>query len=303
MVLGADLVSGQDYPNRPIRIITGAPGGGGDLATRLIAQGLTQSMGQPVVVDNRGNLAGEIASKAPPDGYSVLVEGASFWLASLLQKTPYDALRDFSPLTLAASTPNVLVVHPSVMANSVKELIELAKARPKALNYASSGTGGSAHLSAELFKSMAGVDIVHVPYKGTGAALNSLIGGEVQLMFSNAASVTPHVRSGRLRALAVTSAERSPLFPDLPTVAASGLPRYEALQILAAFAPAKTPTAIINRLNREIVRVLKKDDIKERFFSAALETVGSLPEELAATIKSEIAKWGKVIKDAGIREE
>ena len=303
MVLGAGVVSGQDYPNKPIRIVTGASGGGGDFASRLIGQGLTDRLGQQVVVDNRGNIAGEIVSKAPPDGYTLLVEGASFWIAPLLQKTPYDPVRDFAPITVAVSTPNILAVHPSVTANSVKELIALAKARPGALNYASGGTGGSAHLAGELLKAMAGVNIVHIPYRGTGPAVTALIGGQVQLMLANAAAVTPHVKSGRLRALAVASAQPSALAPGLPTMATSGLPDFESVLMLGIFAPARTPATLIDRLNQEIVRVLNGADVKAKLFAAGVEPVGSSPKEFAATLKSDMAKWGKVIKDAGIRAD
>jgi tripartite-type tricarboxylate transporter receptor subunit TctC len=304
MVLGAGMVFGQNYPNKPIRIVASAAGGSGDFAARLIGQGLSGALGQQVVVDNRGGIIpGEIVSKAPPDGYTLLIDAASFWIGPLLQETPYDPVKDFAPVTLTDSAPNVLVVNPSLPVKSVKELIALAKARPGELNYGSSSTGSSPHLAAELFNMMAGVKIVRVPFKGSGPAVISLLGGQVQLMFATAGSVAPHVKSGRLRALAVASLQPSALAPGLPTIAASGVPGYEAVAFEGMFAPAKTPVAIIDRLNQEIVRVLNKAEVKERFFNAGVETVGSTPEEFAAAIKSNVAKWGKLIKEAGIRDE
>jgi tripartite-type tricarboxylate transporter receptor subunit TctC len=304
MVLGAGIVFGQKYPNKPIRIVASAAGGSGDFAARLIAQGLSGALSQQVVVDNRGGvIPGEIVSKAPPDGYTLLIDAASFWIGPLLQETPYDPVKDFAPVTLTDSAPNVLVVNPSLPVKSVKELIALAKARPGELNYGSSSTGSTPHLAAELFNMMAGVKIVRVPFKGSGPAVISLLGGQVQLMFATAGSVAPHVKSGRLRALAVASLQPSALAPGLPTIAASGVPGYEAVAFEGMFAPAKTPVAIIDRLNQEIVRVLNRAEVKERFFNAGVETVGSTPEEFAAAIKSNVAKWGKLIKDAGIRDE
>lgn len=302
----AGPVSGEPYPNRPIRIVTSDAGGGSDIVVRIIAQAVSGPLGQQVVVDNRGGgvIAGEIVSKAAPDGYTLIYYGSTLWLLPLMRKNvPYDTVKDFSPITLAVTSPNVLVVHPSVTAKSVKELITLAKTRPGELNYASAATGTIPHLAAELFKSMAGVDLVRIVYKGTGAALNDLLGGQVQVMFATAVSAAPHVKSGRLRALAMTSAQPSAAFPELPTIAASGLPGYEAVQVSGLFARAKTPTAIIKRLNEEIVRVLYKADVKEKLFNTGVEVVGSSPEQFAAKIKSEMARMGKVIKDAGIRDE
>ena len=298
MALGA--ARAQDFPSKPIRFVTAAPGGSSDFTARLIAQGLTESLHQQVIVDNRGNIDGELVAKAPPDGYTLLIDGASVWIAPLVQKTPYDPVRDFVPVTLAVSAPNVIVVHPSLPVRSVRELIAFARGKPRELNYSSGGIGAASHLPAELFKSMAGVAIVNINYKGTGPALNALIAGEVQLMFANPAIATPHIKSERVRALAVTSLQPSPLMPDLPTVAATGLPGFESVVIQGVLAPAKTPAAIVNRLSREIVKVLNRPDVKERHFNTGVETVGSTPEELAARIKSEMAKWGKVIRDAGI---
>ena len=303
LVLAAGVASGQDFPVKPIRIVTSAPGGSSDFTSRLIAQGLTEQLGQQAIVDNRGNFGGELVAKVPPDGYTLLVDGASLWIGPLLQKTSYDPVRDFAPVTIAVSAPNVIVVHPSLPVKSVKELIALAKARPGELDYGSGGIGGASHLPAELFKSMAGVNIVNVNYKGTGPAIHALMAGEIQLMFANATISSPQIKAGRLRGVAVASPRRSALLPDLPTVAASGLPGFESVVLQGILTRANTPAPHINRLNQEIVRVLNRADVKERLFSTGVEVVGSSPEELAATIRSDIAKWGKVIKDAGIRVE
>ena len=302
--LGAGVVSGQDYPSKPIRIVTSEAGSGSDFTARIIAQGLTGNLGQPVIVDNRAGASGAIAmdtvGKAQPDGHTLLVSGNSFWIVPLIQKQPYDPLRDFSPVAMLSGNPNILVVHPSLPVKSVKELIALAKARPGELNYSSAATGTATHLAAELFKAMAGVNIVSVTYKGGAAAVSAVIGGEVQLAFTVAAAVMPHINSGRLRALAVTSLKPSALVPGLATVAAT-VPGYEAGATAAMFAPSRTPAAIISRLNREVVRILNQADVKERFINFGVETVGSSPEQLAAAVKSDTVKWGKIIKDAGIR--
>ncbi|MBI3937846.1 MAG: tripartite tricarboxylate transporter substrate binding protein [Betaproteobacteria bacterium] len=256
-------------------------------------------------MDNRpsGVMPGMVVSKSAPDGYNLLYNGAAHWLAPFLQRVPYDPVKDFSPITLTVSSPNVLLVNPSLPVKSVKELIALAKARPGELNYGASGTGSSIHLAAESFKAMAGVDIVHINYKGAGAVISDLIAGQVQLAFISSGTAAPHVKSGRLRALAVGSARPSAFFPGLPTVAASGLPGYESASIFGLFARAGTPATLVNRLNREIVTVLDQPSVKERFFNAGIDVVGSSPEELAATVKSQMARLGKVIKDAGIRAE
>ena len=225
MIFGAAMVCGQSYPNRPVRIVTTEPGSGTDLMARIIAQELTGGLGQPVIVDNRGIIAMELVAKAAPDGYTLLLYTSPLWLTPIFRdRVPWDPVKDFSTITAATATPNVLVVHPSLPVVSVKELIALGKARPGELNYGSGSTGASAHIAAELFKAMAGVDIVRVAFKGTGAALNSLIGGQIQLMFPAAGSATPHVKSGRLKALAVTSSAPSALAPGLPTMAAAGVP-------------------------------------------------------------------------------
>ena len=301
--LGAGMVFAQSYPNKPVRIVTGGVGGGNDFAARLIAQGLTASLGQQVIVDNRasGVIPGETVSRAPPDGYTLLVTGGTLWIGPLLQHTPYDPMRDFAPISLLTRAPNILVVHPSLPVKSVSELIALAKARPGELNYSSSGAaGGSSHLAGELFKAMAGVNITRIPYKTSASETSDLIAGHVQLAFGTAASVMPHLKSHRLKALAVTSAEPSALVPGLPTVAASGLRGYEAEQNLALLAPAKTPAPVVGLVHREVVRVLTRSDIKEKFFNLGVETVGDSPQECAAAIKAEMAKMGKLIKKTGI---
>ncbi len=304
MVCGADVISAQGFPAKSIRLVTGAAGGGGDFLSRLIAPGLSNAVGQPVVVDTRpGNVGPEIVAKSPPDGYTLLVDSTTFLIAPLLQKMPYDGLQDFSPISLLVTSLNILVVHPSVTAKSVKDLIALAKAQPGKLNYGSGSTSSSSFLATELFKSMTGVDIVRITYKGGGPTMTALISGEVQMVLSSAGSATPHIKSGKARALAVTSAQPSVLFPDLPTMAAAGVPGYESVSITGMFAPAKTPATIINRLNQEIVRVVNAADVKEKSLAAGLETVGSSPQQFATAVKADLARLGKVIKDLGIKGE
>jgi tripartite-type tricarboxylate transporter receptor subunit TctC len=305
VALACAPAAAQDQPSRPIRIVTTAVGGGGDFVARLLAQSISGPLGQPVIVDNRsaGVIVGELVSRAPPDGHTLLVNSNSFWTGPLLEKTPYDPIRDFAPITLASAAPNILVVHPSLPVKSVKDLIALAKARPGELNYGSSGTGGSAHLAAELFKYMARVDIVRVPYKGSAPALIDLLGGRVQLMFSTAAPVGPHLKSGKLRALAVSTAKPTALVPGVPTIASSGIPGYEATQMTGVFTSAKAPAAMVARLNQEMVRALGRAEVKEKFLNAGVEPVGSTPQQLAAVMASEFARIGKLVKDAGIRGE
>ncbi len=303
LMLGTTAAYGQTYPVKPVRIITAATGGSSDFTARLIAHGLTERLGQQVIVDNRGNIGGEILARLPPDGYNLLIDGASLWIAPLVQKAPYDPLLDFAPVTIAVRAPNVIVVHPSLPVKSVKDLIALAKARPGELNYGSGGIGGASHLPAELFKSQAGINMVNVNYKGTGPAISALMAGEVHVMFANAAIASPHIRTGKVRAVAVASLQKTPVFPDLPSLATSGLPGFEAGVVQGVVTPAKTPAALISRLNQEIVGVLNRVDIKDRHFIAGVETVASLPEALSATMKSDMMRWGKVIKDAHIRVE
>ena len=294
--------SAQAYPTKPVRIIVTGVGSGGDFAARLIAQGVTATLGQALIVDNRGsgNLPAEIVAKAAPDGYTLCLSAAPLWITPFLRKTAYDPLRDFAPVTLAISSPNILVVHPALPVKSVRDLIALIRAKPGALNYATSGIGASSFLAAELFKSMLRADMVRVNYKSGGLALTELISGQVQLMFANAGSVATHLQSGRLKALAVTSAKPSALMPGLPTIAAGGLPGYELVSVQGIFAPAGTPEAVITRLNREFIPFLRRADTREKFFAAGVEVIGGTPEELAATLKSEMARLGKVIQATGI---
>ena len=304
LVLVAELAYGQTYPNKPVRIVVSAPGGGTDFVARLMAQSLSGPLDQQVTVEYRGIgfLAAEFVSKAPPDGYTLHVNGANLWIAPLMQKLTYDVVRDFSPISLLVREISVLVVHPSLPVKSVKELIALAKAKPGDLSYSSSQVGGSSRLAMEAFKSLAGINVLHIPYKGAAAATVGLLSGQVQLSINSAPPLMPHVKTGKLRALGVTSAEPSPLAPGLPTVA-SGLPGYESVSMTGMLAPAKTPAAVINRLNQEVLRVLNQPDVKEKFFNGGAETAGGLPEEFLAIIKSDIARVGKIIKDAGIKSE
>lgn len=295
----------QDYPQRPLRFVTAAAGGGNDFAARLIAQGLAERLGQQVIVDNRGgaHVPQHTVAKAAPDGYTILAQNNTVWIAPLLEKTAYDHLRDLAPITLTARAPNVLVVHPSLPVHSVRELIAAAKAAPGEIHYASGVVGSSNYVAAELFKAMAGIDLVRVGYRGTGPALIDLMAGEVKLMFATATSSLPHVKSGRLKALAVTSAEPSPLAPGLPTVAASGVPGYTAEAIYGVWAPAKTPATILRRLNREIVEVLVAPRTRERFFNGGAQVVASTPEAFAVEIKAETARLDRVFRSAGIRAD
>ena len=305
MVSGIGAVSGQTF-NRPVRIVALPAGSGTDIEARLIAPALSASLGQPVLVDNRvGVTTAETVAKALPDGHTMLITGASFWIGTLLQKLSYDPARDFLPITIVSREANVVVVHPSLPVTNIKELIALAKAKPGQLNYGSGTNGSSTHLPGELFKSMAGVDIVRIPFKTSSLAVNDMLGGEgksVQIGFwGPGGQVGGHIKSGRFRAIAVTSAEPSPLAPGLPTVAASGLPGYEYTSMDGIFVPAKTPDAIVKRLNQELVRFLHGPGMKEKFLSLGSEVVGSTPEELGVAMKADIARISKVIKDANIR--
>ena len=304
MVAGVH-VSGQNYPNKPIRIVTSSAGGGSDFTTRQIAQGISGPLGQPVIVENRptGLIPGEVVSRSPPDGYTLLLGSNSFWTVTLLRDASYDVVRDFSPITMSTRSPLILVVHPSLPVKSVKELIALAKGRPGELNAAHGGVGGSNHLAGELFNSMAGLKILWIAYKGGSLPVNALLGGEVQMMFVNPLGGMPHVKSGKFRLLAVSSTQPSALAPGAPPITASGVPGYELIAVDGVFAPAKTPEPIINRLNQEIARFLNTPEAKERFFNSGLETVGNSSEQFTAAVKSELARMGKVIKEAGIKAD
>ncbi len=304
----AGMAYAQTYPTKPVRIVTAETGGGNDFVSRLIAQGLTANWGQSVIVDNRGGAGGaraaQTVAQATPDGYTVLLYSSTLWIGPLLRgEKPFDPEKDFAPITLADRAPNILVVNPAVPATSVKELIAYAKGRPGVLNYSSASSGGSTHLAGELFKALAGVNIVRVFYKSGATEVLDLISGQVQMTFGTAASVTSHVKAGKLKALAVTSLQPSPLAPGLPTVAASGLPGYEAVALHAVFATAGTSASILRRLNEEIVRVLNQPEIKERLLSAGVEAVGNASQDLLAILKGDVARWGKVIKEAGIRAD
>jgi tripartite-type tricarboxylate transporter receptor subunit TctC len=292
----------QSYPVRPVRIVTTTAASSSDLVARLIGEKISPVLGEPIVIDNRGVIAAEIVARAAPDGYTLVSYGSPLWIAPLLREVPYDPIADFAPITLTADSPNVLVVHPSLPVKTVQDLIALAKRRPGELNYGSSSTGATPHLAAELFRSLAGVKIVRVPYKGSGPALTALVGGEVQLMFPNAGAVSGYLKSGKVRALAVTTAQPSPLAPGIPTMAAAGLPGCESSSPLAILAPARTPAAIVAKLHQEMARALGSADIKARLFNYGLESIGSSPEQLSAMMKEEMAKWGKLIKEAGIRQ-
>ena len=302
--LGADVAFSQDFPSKPIRLMVSAIGSASDTTARIIAPGISGPLGQQVIVDNRGgNLPAEMVAKAPPDGYTLLIDGGTFWIGALLRKVPYDVVRDYAPISITTTSVNVLVVHPSLPVKSVKDLIVLAKAKPGELSYTSGDSGGTSHLAGELFKSMAGVNIVRIPYSSGTVEMTDLMGGNVPLSFAGSGTATPHIKSGRLKAIAVTSAQPSALFPGLPTIAASGLPGVDATGIRGVLAPAKTPTPIINRLNQEMVRFLGRQEVKEQFLNIGLEAAPSTPEELAARIKVELTKWAKVIKDAGIKAD
>jgi tripartite-type tricarboxylate transporter receptor subunit TctC len=299
----AAVAQAQGYPSKPVRFVTSEPGGGNDIVARVLAEGLTASLGQRVIVDNRGIVAAEIAKNAIPDGYTLLVYGANIWLLPYLrQHVAWDPLRDFAPITIAVQLPNVLVVHPAVPVKTTREFIDYARTRPGKLDYAAGTIGVSPHLAAELFKSMTALDLVRVPYKGGGPALNGLIAGETQIMFPNIGSVMTHMKSGRVRALGVSSAQPSALAPGLPTIA-SVVPGYEFVAVICLYAPAKTPRAIVEQLNSEAARVLKAPEIKERLFNAGNEVVANSAAEFAAYMKADMQKMGKVIKDAGIRGE
>jgi len=304
------VAAADAYPSKPIRFVVAfPPGGGTDIIARSIAQKLAERLAQQVVVDNRpgagGNIGTDIVAKSAPDGYTMLMGSAGPLAinASLFASMPFDPVRDLAPVTLAASTPNVLVVHPSLRATTVKELIALAKAKPGEINFASSGHGTPAHLAGELFDSMAGVKMIHVPYKGAAPALADLLGGQVQIMFSTMPPALPHVKDGKLRALAVTSLKRSPAMPELPTVDEAALPGFEANTWHGVLVPAGTPVPIIARLNREIVAILHLPDVVERLSGQGAEAQGSTPEEFAAYIKSETLKWAKVVRESGAKAE
>jgi tripartite-type tricarboxylate transporter receptor subunit TctC len=305
LTLGAQA---QSYPNKPIRLVCPFPPGGAvDIASRAVAQALTQQLGQPVTVDNRpgagGNIGAEIAAKSPADGYTLLMATSNILAINpvLYSKIPFDSLKDFAPVSIVVVVSNVLVLHPSVRANSVQEVIALAKAQPGKLTYASSGNGTSMHLAGELFKSMAGVDMVHIPYKGAAASMVDLLAGRVNMVFDSLPAALPNIKAGKLRALAVTGAKRSQFLPELPTIAEAALPGYETGIWFGIVAPAGTPPEIISRLNAELVKAAASTEFRERLTRHGFEVVSSTPEEMADSVRSEMAKWGKVVKALGMR--
>ncbi|MBI3042638.1 MAG: tripartite tricarboxylate transporter substrate binding protein [Betaproteobacteria bacterium] len=299
----------QDYPARPVRfVIPVPPGGGADLLARIVGQKLSEHWGQTVVIDNRGGASGTIAvnlaANAAPDGHTIVMGLiASITIAPTLTKVPYDPVKDLAPITMLAVAQNILVVHPSLPAASVKELIALMKSRPTQYHYASAGNGTSPHLSAELFKVMTGVSMIHVPYKGAGPALIDLTGGRVQIYFGSLPSTMPSVKSGKLRVLAVSGARRSPVAPELPTVSEAGVPGFESMQWYGVMAPAKTPARILDKLNRDLVQVLDRPDVRQPLLGRGFEVVANGRAEFGRFVRAEIAKWAKVIKQAGIRAD
>ncbi|MDB5892124.1 MAG: hypothetical protein JWP47_2955 [Polaromonas sp.] len=300
----------QEYPNKPLRfVVPAAPGGGADFLARIVGLKLTDAMGQAVIIDNRagasGTIAADMTAKAPADGYTMLMgQSTSIVIApQLYQKLNYDTLKDLQPVTLVAEIPNILVVNPNVPANSVKELIALAKSRPDFINFGSAGNGAPSHLAGEMFKSGTDTKMTHVAYKGAGPAVNALLAGEVQVMFAPIVAVLPQVKAGRLRALAVTSAARSGAIPELPTLGESGLPGYEISSWFGIFVPAGTPATVVDKLHRETAAALKLPDVVERFAKEGAEPVGSKPADFKKYVSLEYAKYTKVIKDNGIKAD
>jgi len=301
--LAAGTAVAQDYPSKPIRMLTSAVGSGSDLVARLIADMLHTRLGQRGIVDNRGILAPELAARSAPDGYTLIFYSTPLWVSAFFRdNVPWDAVRDFAPISLGVDTPNVLVVHPSLPAKSVRELVALARAQPGKLDFGTGSSGSTSHLSAELFSAMAGITLNRVPYKGVGPAAIALLGGEIQMVFATGTTVGPHIRSGKLRPLGVTSLKPSALFPGMPTVADGGVPGFEAGTPMGIFTRAGTPPAIINRLHQTIVGILNSDDVKKRVMDTGAEVIGSSPDAFAAYLKADIAKWGKLVKERGLRQ-
>ena len=307
-LLAAQAIA-QSYPNRPIRMIVAQPpGGASDTMARLVAPRLIEALGQTIVIDNRpganGNAAYATVARAAPDGYTLILAAAGVAInPSLYREVNFDPRKDFAPITQGVSVPNILVVHPSVAARSVKELVALAKARPGQMVFASAGNGTSTHLALEQLRQMAGIDVIHVPYKGGGPALTDLMGGQAQALFSIALNAVPQMKAGKVRALAITSAQRSSIAPELPTVAETGFPGFDVVGWFGWLAPANTPQAIVDRLHREIVRILAQPDMKERLVGLGADPVGNSPQAFAAFIRSEHAKWSRVIRDAKMQVE
>jgi tripartite-type tricarboxylate transporter receptor subunit TctC len=307
LVLGlASVAHAQSYPAKPVRLIVPfAPGGSTDIVGRILAQKLNEMWGQPVLVDNRAGgstvIGTELVAKAPPDGYTLLVTPAPFTIVpSLMKKLPYDPQKDFEPITLINTTPLVVVVHPGVPARSIKELIALAKSKPGALNYGSSGSGGSNHLAGELFNSMAGVKMVHIPYKGNAPALTDLVGGHVDVVFNGLTSALPFIKSGKLRALGVTSLNRSATLPQVPTLDEAGLKGFQAVAWNGLTAPARTSKEIVTKVNTDVLKVVRSPELVDKLKAEGSDPVGNSPEQYAKFLREEIVKWNKVIRAANI---
>ena len=308
-VWAANATAQQSYPSKPVRIVSPfAPGGGNDNICRIVAPRLAESLKQQVIIDNRpganGIVGTEVAARSAPDGYTiVLIPSGHAVNATLYKKLPYDSIRDFSAITLVASSPLVVAMHPSVPTKNVKELVALAKARPGQLTYGSAGVGSSGHLAGALFETLTGTKMVHVPYKGMGLVMTDLMGGQVSLTFGTSASVIPQVRAGRLRALATTGPQRSPALADIPTVAESGVPGYEASLWYGLVGPARIPPEIVQRLNTEVVGVLKQAAVRERFAAEGVDVRYSTPDEFTRLLASDVERWAKVVQRAGVRLE
>jgi tripartite-type tricarboxylate transporter receptor subunit TctC len=298
--LAASTALGQNYPTRTIRIVTSPAGGGNDFPARLLARALAAPLGQQLIVDNRATiLIADIVAKSPPDGHTLLVTGSAHWIGPLFDKTNYDPIKDFAPITLIDRAPSVLVVHPSMPVKAVGEFVALAKRRPGDINFSVGGPGTSNYVGAILFDHLAGVKTVRIPYKGTGPALAAVMSGEVQAMFGSAGGAAPHLQSGRLRALAVGSKKPSPLAPGVPTVEAAGLKGFESEALHALFAPAGTPPAVVARLNQEVTRYLQSAEARDLFLKAGIDPAPGTPEEMTEIMRSEIARIDKVLKAAG----
>lgn len=310
LVLAQGCARAQEaWPVKPIRLILPfPPGGGTDILGRIISERLSASLGQPVVIENRGgaggNLGAEIAAKSAPDGYTIVLVAPSLAISpSLYSRLNYDPVKDFAPVSLVATVPNVMITHPSVPARTLAEFIALAKTRPGGMNFGSGGNGTSNHLAGELFNIVAGVKLVHVPYKGVNLAMNDVLSGEVQLVVIGVPAASPHIKAGKLRALALIAPRRSPAIPEVPTVAEAGLPDFEVTTWYGVLAPAGTPRPVVTRLNAELVRIMHALELKERLAALATDPVTSTPEEFADYIKREIAKWGEVVRQAGLKAD
>jgi len=309
LALAAAGAAAQSYPAKPVRVLVGFPPGAGvDITTRLVTPRLAEALGQQFVVDNRagaaGNIAAEIAAKTPPDGYTLLFASAPIVMSqALYRKLNYNLERDFEPVGLIASAPFILVAHPSLPVKSVKELVALARSRPGQLSFASTGNGSTPHLSMEMFKTQAGINLVHISYKGTPQAVIDIMSGQVQVMFANTLSVLPLIRNGRLRALGISGAKRSAAAPEIPTIAESGMKGFEASTWFGVFAPIGTPPAIVQRLSTEIVRIVQLPDMRERLLAQGADPIGMPAEEFRAYVKSELARWSKVVQASGARVE